>query len=236
MSNSYFQFKQFTIRQERCAMKVSTDACIQGAWVPVADNVKTVLDIGTGTGLLSLMLAQRYSHIQIDAIEIDTDAAAQAQENIAASPWADRITVIQADATNHTFGKQYDMVICNPPFFNNSLLGDDVQRNQVRHTLTLTYNALFNIIQKVLKPDGYASILLPAAEHDVWLQILYSNGWGVSKQLQVFPKDGSNYNRVVSISTADAQTTNTEHLQIYAAGGGYTDAFTALLQLFYLKL
>lgn len=236
MSNSYFQFKQFTIRQERCAMKVSTDACIQGAWVPVADNVKTVLDIGTGTGLLSLMLAQRYSHIQIDAIEIDANAAAQAQENIAASPWADRITVIQADATNHTFGKQYDMVICNPPFFNNSLLGDNVQRNQVRHTLILTYNALFNIIQKVLKPHGYAAILLPAAEHEEWRALLENKRWGITKELQVFPKQDVNYNRVVSICTANAQTTHTEHLQIYATGGGYTDAFTALLQPFYLKL
>eukprot|EP01136_Pigoraptor_vietnamica_P012822 Opistho-1_new@53158 len=117
MSNHYFQFKQFTIHQDKCAMKVSTDACIQGAWTPIANDVVHVLDIGTGTGLLSLMLAQRNSNIHIDAIELDADAARQAQENISASPWADRVDVMQGDVTAYQFAKQYDMVICNPPFF-----------------------------------------------------------------------------------------------------------------------
>src|SRR5688500_11779251 len=130
MANQYFQFKQFSIQQDRCAMKVSTDACIQGAWTPIADNVKDVLDIGAGTGLLSLMLAQRNYDIRIDAVELDVEAAQQAKENVASSPWKDRVEVIQADVTQHSFTKLYDMVICNPPFFNNSLLGDTDTRNQ----------------------------------------------------------------------------------------------------------
>lgn len=176
MSNHYFQFKQFTIHQDKCAMKVSTDACIQGAWTPIANDVVDVLDIGTGTGLLSLMLAQRNSSIHIDAIELDADAAIQAKENASASPWADRVQMMQGDVTTHQFTKQYDMVICNPPFFNNSLLGDDAQRNSVRHTISLSYDALLAVLQNVLKPTGYAAVLLPAAEHEIWQNLLLKNG------------------------------------------------------------
>src|SRR5205085_2984467 len=123
-SNSYFQFKQFRVQQEATAMKVSTDACIQGAWTPIEPFVKNVLDIGTGTGLLSLMVAQRNNHILIDAIELDENAAQQATENIHASPWGDRINIVNGDIRNYTFNRQYDLIICNPPFFQNSLLGD----------------------------------------------------------------------------------------------------------------
>ncbi len=237
MSNHYFQFKQFTIHQDKCAMKVSTDACIQGAWAPIADDVVDVLDIGTGTGLLSLMLAQRNESIQIDAIELDADAAQQASENIKASPWADRINIIQGDVTQYAFTKQYDMIICNPPFFNNSLLGDDAQRNNVRHTISLSYDALLAVLQNVLKPTGYAAILLPTAEHDVWAQLLNKNGWGITQLLQVYPKEIGGYNRVISLCSSQPTTeTNVDRLQIYKQGGGYTDVFTQLLQPFYLKL
>ncbi|OSZ78792.1 hypothetical protein CAP35_11245 [Chitinophagaceae bacterium IBVUCB1] len=236
MSNHFFHFKQFTIHQDRCAMKVSTDSCIQGAWVPVEDGVKHVLDIGTGTGLLSLMLAQRNSEIIIDAVELDVAAANQAKENVAASSWAERISVLQADVTNYAFSKQYDMVICNPPFFNNSLLSDDAQRNQVRHTISLTYDALFAVIQQVLTPTGYAAIILPAAEHQLWQSLLQRNDWCIAKQLFVYPKQGADYNRVVSICTKGNTHTTTETLQIYSESGGYTDAFSNLLQPFYQKL
>lgn len=106
MSNSWFQFKRFTIHQDRCAMKVSTDACIQGAWTPLKQGVKRILDIGCGTGLLTLMLAQRTESAIIDAIELDEDAALQAKENVQKSPWKDRIKVIQADVR--------DYFSCNP--------------------------------------------------------------------------------------------------------------------------
>lgn len=237
MSNHYFQFKQFTIHQDKCAMKVSTDACIQCAWTPIANDVVHVLDIGTGTGLLSLMLAQRNSNIHIDAIELDADAAMQAQENISTSPWADRVDVMQDDVTAYQFTKQYDMVICNPPFFNNSLLGDDVQRNSVRHTISLSYNSLLTVLQNVLKPTGYAAILLPTAEHEVWQQLLKKSGWGITKLLEVHPKESSGYNRIISLCSKQPMAeTEIEKLQIYKQGGGYTEAFTQLLQPFYLKL
>ncbi len=236
MSNSYFRFKQFTIHQDRCAMKVSTDACIQGAWVSVADSVQHILDIGAGTGLLSLMLAQRAVHVQIDALELDADAAIQAGENIADSPWKDRVHVIAADARTYVFDKKYQLIVCNPPFFNNSLLGPDDNRNSVRHALSLNYHDLFSIISNTLDTNGAAAILLPAAEHAIWESIVKAHGWSFSRILQVYPKDGGTYNRVISVCCREAADTTTEILQIYEDGGTYTPAFTALLKPYYLKL
>ncbi|MGN6568280.1 MAG: tRNA1(Val) (adenine(37)-N6)-methyltransferase, partial [Flavipsychrobacter sp.] len=142
MSNQYFQFKQFRIEQDKCAMKVSTDACIQGAWTPIHDHVRHVLDIGTGTGLLSLMLAQRDPRMHIDAVELDEQAATQAKENIVSSPFSERIDIIHGDAKEYQANQQYDLIICNPPFFQNSLLGDNSKRNTARHTLSFSYEDL----------------------------------------------------------------------------------------------
>jgi tRNA1Val (adenine37-N6)-methyltransferase len=114
MSNTWFQFRNFTLQQDRCAMKITTDACIQGAWTPLAPMPQNVLDIGTGTGLLALMLAQRFPEVHIDAVEYDQSAAAQAQENTDASPFAARIRVINADIRSFSAETQYDNIICNP--------------------------------------------------------------------------------------------------------------------------
>ena len=236
MSNSWFQFKQFRVQQDRCAMKVSTDACIQGAWTPVAKGVRNVLDIGTGTGLLSLMLAQRNNDIYIDAIELDETAAMQARENMEASPWRGRIKVFQGDVRIFPFDKQYDMVICNPPFFNNSLLGDSEERNNARHTLSLAYEDLLDVLSKVLMPEGYASILLPYAEHQQWEMLLEKNGWGINRKLLVQPRSGSLPNRVVSICTKDSQQAVTEGLIIYEGQHEYTAEAKELLKAFYLRL
>jgi tRNA1Val (adenine37-N6)-methyltransferase len=237
MSNQYFQFKQFTVHQERCAMKVSTDACIQGAWTPIAENVTTVLDIGAGTGLLSLMLAQRNADINIDAVELDEQAALQAKENVAASPWADRIQVIQSDIKAYTFTDPYDMVICNPPFFNNSLLGDNAERNNARHTISLSYNDLLHVLGNVLTADGCASILLPYTEHEAWGELLKQNRWRIHRRLFIKPKADALPNRVVSLcSRAMPEEVIDEQLVIYAGQGQYTLKAADLLSPFYLKL
>lgn len=237
MSNSYFQFKQFTIHQDQCAMKVSTDACIQGAWTPVTSSVKTVLDIGTGTGLLSLMLAQRSEKAVIDAIELEPSAATQAKENFSASPWSNRINVLVGDVCDMSFRKKYDLVICNPPFFNNSLLGDKEERNKARHTLSLSFDDLFHVISNNLGEDGYASILLPVAEHMLWKQIVEKNNWTIFHRLNIIPRVGLPANRVVSLCSAKATRSELfEDLIIRDSTNSYTPEFINLMQPFYLKL
>jgi len=225
------------VQQERCGMKVSTDACIQGAWTPIAGNVKYVLDIGTGTGLLSLMLAQRNSDIIIDAIELDEAAAQQACENAATSPWADRIKVLQGDVKTYPFNRGYDMVICNPPFFHNSLQSTEAARNNARHSTQLTLNALEEVVSKVLTADGYAAIILPAAEHEHLQKLFAEKGWANMARLMIVPKPGAEANRIVSLWTKNMTVPDvTETIQVRDSSDGYTEAFKELLHPFYLFL
>jgi tRNA1Val (adenine37-N6)-methyltransferase len=237
MSNSYFQFKQFRIEQDRAAMKVSTDACIQGAWTPVPSYVTSALDIGTGTGLLSLMLAQRNKQVRIHALELDPDAAQQANDNVASSPWQDRITVAEADVRTFPFTRPYDLIICNPPFFSNSLLGPADQRNKARHTLSLSFQELFEVIKNNLAEGGCASVMLPPVEHAQWSKIIQENGWNIYHQLNIQPRVGSPANRVVSLCRAGSTGSFiSEDLVIKDKADHYTPEFIHLLRPFYLAL
>ncbi|WP_276134935.1 tRNA1(Val) (adenine(37)-N6)-methyltransferase [Polluticoccus soli] len=235
MSNNYFQFKQFLVKQDKSAMRVSTDACIQGAWTPIEPVVKHVLDIGTGTGLLSLMLAQRNDSIIIDAIELDEHAADEAKENVAASPFHDRINITQADIREVTLDKQYDLIICNPPFFRDSLLGPTTNRNTARHALSFSYADMFGVLEKFLANGGYASILLPPVEHEQWEKLLQTNGWNVFHRLHVRPRSSNDVNRVVGLCSPNKIGNTIEEVVIYE-DKDYTQQFSALLRPYYLKL
>lgn len=237
MSNSWFQFKQFRIAQDRCAMKVTTDACILGAWVPVLPEVKRVLDIGAGTGLLSLMLAQRSSDAIIDAIELDGDAAAQAMENIDESPWKERINIIEGDVCGHHFANKYDLIISNPPFFNDSLLSDKAQKNMARHTGALSYAALTDVCVNNLNENGYIAILLPYTEYRVWDDIAIGAGLIPFGKLSVRHRPGAQVKRVVALySKVDGMATIEEELVIQDADNSYTTLFRDLLGPYYLDL
>ncbi|MCD6011304.1 MAG: methyltransferase protein [Flavipsychrobacter sp.] len=237
MSNTYFQFKQFRVEQGNCAMKVTTDACIQGAWTPVLPGVKNVLDIGTGTGLLALMLAQKNNEITIDAIEYDADAAAQAKENTGNSPWCERINVIEGDVRNYSFNIKYDLIITNPPFFSNSLLGDSANKNIARHTLSLSFTELFDAIACCLNDDGYLSILLPLDEYLQWQEIMSDAGWQELSVLYIKHTTNAPVKRVVGLfCRKEIEARNETTLVIKNGQELYTDEFVALLAPYYLNL
>src|SRR5688500_4757987 len=176
MPNDYFRFKHFTIQQGMTAMKVTTDACLFGGWIAERFSVlqketgkPDVLDLGTGTGLLSLMLAQKLE-AAIDAIEIHTAAAAQAKENVEASTWKEMITVIHADVREYSFNKQYDLVMSNPPFYENDLRSPVASVNQARHDTSLTFHDLLILVNHLLKQDGYFAVLIPFHRCEYLLQ------------------------------------------------------------------
>ena len=161
MANGYFQFKQFTVHQQHCAMKVGTDGTLLGAWAQASDGACRILDIGTGTGLIALMMAQRYPQALVTAIDIDEGAVRQAKENVSASPFADRINVFKADVLTFEDTEKYDSIVCNPPFFEDSLTCPDPQRTEARHTVTLGYRQLMEVAFRLLKDDGRFSVIIP---------------------------------------------------------------------------
>ena len=162
MANGYFQFKQFTIHQQHCAMKVGTDGTLLGAWALASEGPCRILDVGTGTGLIALMMAQRYPEALVSAIDIDEKAVFQAQENVTASPFANRIRVLKADVLTFEDTEKYDSIVCNPPFFEDSLTSPDPQRTEARHTVSLGYRQLMEAAFGLLKDDGRFSVIIPA--------------------------------------------------------------------------
>ena len=151
-----FQFKQFTIEQELCAMKVGTDGVLLGAW---AKGGPRILDIGTGTGIIALMMAQRYPEAQVTAIDIDEGAVRQAEQNVSQSPLLGRISVLQQAVQEHL--GEYESIVSNPPFFIDSLQAPDEQRNMARHTATLSYAELMKAAYRLLADNGEFSVVIP---------------------------------------------------------------------------
>lgn len=237
MPNDFFDFKQFRIVQNACAMKVSTDACIQGAWCPIPANARLACDIGTGTGLLSLMLAQRKPDLYIEALELDPEAAAQASENVASSAFKACIKVVHADVRNFKPSAPYDLIICNPPFFENSLQSDNQKRMRARHTDTLSLQEIAAFADNFLSSEGTISLLLPADRAAFWQRVAKQHHLFVHNSLHIRPNKNKASNRVVLHFGRQAIADPVEQdLIIYQEQGVYTAEFSALMAPYYLHL
>ena len=236
MPNSYFQFKQFRIEQDKCAMKVCTDSCVFGAYTGVA-QAKHILDIGTGTGLLSLMIAQR-SMANIDAVEINPAAQQQAQENFAASPWADRLHLHPASLQDFAkYNRQvYDIILSNPPFFLSSLQSPDAAKNTAKHTGELLFDAILAFAQVHLLPEGRLYLLLPPAEATHFAMLAQARNLCLADTLEVYTRTGGKCIRHIQTYTfAPYKTPFTRQLYIRAADAiTYTPEFVELLRPYYL--
>lgn len=159
MRNSYFQFKQFTVYHDLCAMKVGTDGVLLGA---TAEGGGRILDIGTGTGLIALMMAQRFPQATVTGIDIDDGAVMQARKNIEASPFAERIIIQQCDIATMGNRHKFDSITCNPPFFENATPCPDKQRSVARHSASLSYSTLMQKASELLTDEGCMSLIIPA--------------------------------------------------------------------------
>jgi len=166
----FFRFKQFQITDERSSMKVGTDSVLLGSWLRNA-NYKSVLDIGCGSGLISLLIAQRFEQAHIFAVEIDAAACLDADFNFKQSPWSDRLKVENADVRGLKVGRQYDLIISNPPFFNNSLLPDDKSKAKARHDESLLLIDLFAFVHKAISKNGVFAMVFPFDRQEELLHI-----------------------------------------------------------------
>ncbi len=235
VGNTYFQFKQFTVHQDRCAMKVCTDSCLFGAWIPLDSGPTNILDIGTGTGLLSLMLAQR-SNAAIDAIELEEAAALQAKENIASSPWHDSIRVHHEDILTFTTPKLYDLIVSNPPFYEQSVLSEDSDEQSAKHATTLTLDALLNKSAQLLHPEGKLAILLPYFRMQELIDNARQHHLYPERALKVQPTPKHAFFRCMILFGRNAIEMRTEELIIKDNDQQYSAAASALLRPFYLHL
>jgi tRNA1Val (adenine37-N6)-methyltransferase len=197
MPNNYFKFKQFTIYQDKCAMKVGTDGVLLGAWAN-CENAKSILDIGTGTGLIALMLAQR-SNTLIDAVEIDEKACIQANENVAKSDWKESIQVLNTPFQDFckSTNKTYDLIVSNPPYFQNSLFAPDKKRTDARHNSNLELDDLINGSLKLMTDNGVLSLILPYLEGTMFILKAAEKGLYCTRQTNVLPKPGREPKRLL---------------------------------------
>ena len=236
MGNTYFSFKQFTVHQQGSAMKVCTDACIQGAFTALhIKDVPFVLDIGTGTGLLSLLLAQE-SNASIDAIELEPDAAEQARQNFDSSPWKERLRLIREDVRFYHPAITYPFIITNPPFYENDLKSINQQRNAAMHSVSLDYEALLDAVIHLLSPDGRFSVLLPYEGFQRFRRLAEAEGFVLQELLEIRQTPAHGYFRAVGIFGRGGDVTGQQSLTIYDDQRQYTPAFIQLLKPYYLYL
>ncbi len=237
LANNYFQFKQFKVEQEHVAMKVCTDSCIFGALIK-PQGFTNILDIGTGTGLLALMIAQRSAEsAEIDAVEIDEEAAKQATLNVQNSPWADKITVynqaIQNFATSSE--KQYDLIISNPPFYTNHLKSDNKQVNAAYHSTALSTEELLEVVAKLLLPEGLFMVLLPPYEAELLREEAIGYNLFTSSIVKIKDNEKAKVLREITVLGFGLHVPSVAEF-IIKKDNKYTEDFTGLLKDYYLNL
>lgn len=254
MSNKDFRFKRFSIKQSDTAMKVSTDAILLGAWCRVSRDMQTALDIGAGTGVLSLMVAQRGEEwgLEVDGVEIDTKSALQAKGNVDDSPWSDNVALYnmsiqsflsqQRTASN---GRKYDLIISNPPYFSDPLLSPDSARSAARHTTRLSLDDLAQVASQLLREEGVFALILPFETTELFVETADRHSLFNSRRTIVHTTPESDPKRVLLEFMlknkgelgldGESQTTQISYLTIRDSVAGFNSEYKELTKAFYLN-
>ena len=238
MGNSWFRFKQFTIQQKESVMKVGTDSLVLGAWLSIQKADK-ILDVGTGTGILALMLAQR-SVALIDAVESNKSACLEAVENVKSSPWPDRIRVIKSSFQDFwnvqkMAGFRYDLIISNPPYYSNSLPAKTLDRTLARHTNTLTISELLKGVNELLKPNGRFGLVMPYSEGKQFIAVAKEEGFYCNRLLQLRSRPGRPVKRLLMELSRQEMDLEIQDLEISDSGQNqYSKDYIEIIKDFYL--
>ncbi len=234
-----FQFKQFSIQQDRCAMKVGTDGVLLGAWCPIENKPFSILDIGTGTGLIALMLAQRSQAEQIDAIEIDEDAYEQAVDNFENSSWSDRLFCFHAglDEFMEEPEDEYDLIVSNPPFYSEDYKTSNEQRDMARFQDAMPFEDLVEAADLLLSENGIFAVIIPYKEEVRFIDLC--------AEFELYPvrvtrvkgtHDTPIVRSLLAFKRYELSTLTADELVIETARHHYTEDYIALTQEFYLKM
>ncbi|HEV8082718.1 MAG TPA: methyltransferase [Chitinophagaceae bacterium] len=238
MPNDYFQFKQFIVNQDKCGMKVCTDSCVFGAWMAAKIKYrfpKTILDIGTGTGLLSLMVAQKNGGL-IHAIDINNDAVSQAKENFDLSPWSKQLQACGGDIKTWPATSKYDCIISNPPFFEDDFLPIEEGKKNSKHSNSLRLAELVAAVTDLLAADGFFGVLLPYERAEYFEKEAIKYLLFVNEQLRIRQSIEHDYFRTILILEKKQNPIIKSEISIRNNNNEYTPEFIALLKDYYLYL
>ncbi len=231
---SIFRFKKFLICDDDASMKVGTDAVLLGAWSDVSD-AKSILDIGTGCGIIAIMLAQRTKQeAAIDAVELLEPDSMQARQNILQSPWPGKVKVFQSDIQLFEPQKKYDLIVSNPPYFTKSLLPPAQGRTLARHDTTLSSDKLLDAVVRLLGPSGRFDLILPATEAASFILKANSHGLFISRHTRFFTRASKPQERSLMEFRFDEQPCSDQSLVLYQAGEQQTNDYKRLTADFYL--
>lgn len=230
-----FRFKQFEVLNDRTAMKVGTDGVLLGAWCPV-EGVARALDVGTGCGVIALMVAQRNSQALIEGIDIDEDAIQEACINFARSPWHKRLTASKRDFNDMEGSERYDLIVSNPPYFTNGVLPTGDARTVARHTASLSYRQLVEGASRLLTNDGMLALITPTDAHSEIVEASAFASLPVRKAIGVIPVEGAPPKRILWLLSPRDIPYHEETLTIAHSDGSFTNEYIALTGAFYLKM
>jgi tRNA1Val (adenine37-N6)-methyltransferase len=236
---STFNFKKFSVNQNRCAMKIGTDGVLLGAWTPIPENNSSILDIGTGTGIIALMLAQRSNAEQIDALEIDEDAYEQATENFENSPWSERLFCFHAglDELIEEPEDEYDLIISNPPFYTENYKTENAQRDLARFEDAMPFEMLIEAADLLLTEKGIFSVIIPFKEEENFLALAKEFDLFPMKITHVKGTPSSEIKRsLLAFTRFETDDIEVDQLIIETERHVYTAEYIALTKDFYLKM
>ncbi|WP_375058498.1 tRNA1(Val) (adenine(37)-N6)-methyltransferase [Zobellella sp. DQSA1] len=235
MSGRGFTFKQFHINHDRCAMKVGTDGILLGAWAPLGP-ARRILDIGTGSGLVALMLAQRSEPgVRISGLELDRIAAGQAAENVAASPWPDKVNII-GGALQAFEAEPFDLIVSNPPYFEHGQSFDCPARASARHTGSLSLAELFSHSKRLLTADGRLSVVLPPQTREEAMEQAELNGFYLIERRDVVTREGKSPGRFLLQFCSIKHCFKAGEIVINTIKNEYGDIYKGMVSPFYLKM
>jgi tRNA1Val (adenine37-N6)-methyltransferase len=233
--NNWFEFKQFRIEQQKAAMKVGTDGVILGAWISV-DHTTRILDVGTGTGLIALMLAQR-CNAKIDAVEIDEQAFSEAGFNFDQSPWKERLKVFHSDFNifSDESAYRYDLIVCNPPYFVDSLKTPDPQLAKARHNVSITFTQLIQGSIKILNGTGRLAVIIPLQSLEEFRETARMHGFYLHLQTNIFTKPWEPVSRILLEFSLFPGFPQINEMYLYNHDGKISDQFRELVGPYYLN-